>query len=116
MLESAERLRAEYAELEQALADPAVHGDVARARRIGRRYAELTPIVKALDSYSQLADDVAAARELSSEDPSFAAEASELEQRLDAATERLRRLLAEHRAELEQGKFVVVDPDGIRVR
>ena len=49
MFESAQPLRDEFAELEAALADPAVHADLARARTVGRRYAELTPIVKALD-------------------------------------------------------------------
>ena len=38
----------EYGELEKALADPAVHADQAQARKLGRRYAELTPVVKTL--------------------------------------------------------------------
>ena len=42
MFESAAPLRAEFQELETALADPAVHADLARARKVGRRYAELT--------------------------------------------------------------------------
>ena len=37
----------EYAELEQRLADPAIHADQAAARRVGRRFAELSPIHKA---------------------------------------------------------------------
>jgi peptide chain release factor 1 len=40
MFESAAPLRAEFGELEAALADPAVHADLARARKVGRRYAE----------------------------------------------------------------------------
>ena len=47
----------------------------ARARKVGRRYAELTPIVKALAEYDRLTDDLAAARELAGEDAAFAAEA-----------------------------------------
>ena len=39
-------LLAEHAELETELADPAVHADQARARRLGRRYAQLAPIVE----------------------------------------------------------------------
>jgi peptide chain release factor 1 len=94
MFESAQPLRAEFAELEATLADPATHADLAKARRIGRRYAELTPIVSALDEYDRLSDDLAAARELAPEDESFAAEATELEQRLVPVVERLTRLLA----------------------
>ena len=92
--EAAEGLRAEFADLEAALADPAVHADLARARKVGRRYAELTPIVKALTEYDSLTDDLAAARELATEDPAFAEEAEELEARLGPVTERLTRLLA----------------------
>ena len=44
-----EPLRDEFAELEAALSDPAVHTDLARARKVGRRYAELTPIVRGMD-------------------------------------------------------------------
>jgi len=91
---SAQGLRDEFAELEVALGDPAVHADLARARRVGRRYAELTPIVKALAEYDSLTDDLAAARELATEDPGFAAEAIELERRLGPVTDRLTRLLA----------------------
>ena len=39
-----EGLLAEYAELERRLADPDVHADQAGARKLGRRYAELTPV------------------------------------------------------------------------
>ncbi len=39
---------AEYHDLEKQLADPSIHTDVARSRKVGRRYSELTPIVKAL--------------------------------------------------------------------
>jgi peptide chain release factor 1 len=94
MFEAAEHLRAEFAQLESALVDPDVHADLARARRIGRRYAELTPIVRALDEHTRLSGDLAAARELGSEDQVFAAEAVELAERLDRVTERLTKLLA----------------------
>ena len=92
--ESARGLQAEFAELEKALAYPAVHADLARARKVGRRYAELTPIIKALTEYESLTDDLTAARELALEDESFAEEAAELETRLGPVTERLTRLLA----------------------
>ena len=72
MFESAAPLRAEFQELETALADPAVHADLARARTVGRRYAELLPIIKALDEYARLTGDLEAARELAEDDPSLA--------------------------------------------
>ncbi len=94
MFESAGHLRDEFAELEAALSDPSIHADVARARKVGRRYAELTPIIKGMDEYSRLTDDLAAARELALEDEAFAAEAEDLERRLPVVAERLTRLLA----------------------
>ncbi len=92
--EAADGLREEFATLEQQLADPAVHADLAAARRIGRRYAELTPVVTTLEEYDRLSDDLAAARELATDDAGFAAEATDLQARLGPVTERLSRLLA----------------------
>ena len=94
MLDAGRGLREEFAELEAALGDPAIHTDLARARRVGRRYAELTPVIRALEEYERLSEDLSAARELTAEDPSFAAETADLESRLDSATQRLTTLLA----------------------
>jgi peptide chain release factor 1 len=94
MFESAAPLRDEFAELEAALSDPTIHADLPRARRVGRRYAELTPIVRALEEHDRLSDDLAAAREFAADDESFVAEARDLEQRLQPVVERLTRLLA----------------------
>ena len=94
MYEAAEQVRAEHAALEARLSDPSIHADVAASRRIGRRYAELTPVVKALAEHEQVSADLGAARELADEDPGFAAEAAELEERLAAVSERLAALLA----------------------
>ncbi len=94
MFEAAEPLLAEFAELERQLADPATHSDLAKSRRIGRRYAELTPIVKAMDAYRRLGDDLEAAGELAEADPAFAAEAETLSADLAEVTEQLTRLLA----------------------
>lgn len=94
MFEAADQMRAEYAQLEAQLADPATHADMAKARKVGRRYAELLPIVKGLGEYDQLTDDLEAARELADEDPAFADEVDALDQRLAEVTERLTRLLA----------------------
>lgn len=87
-------LLAEHAELQLALADPALHADQARARTVGRRYAELERIAVAHATWRTAADDLGAARELAVEDASFAAEIPELEHARDAAAATLRDLLA----------------------
>ena len=94
MFEAAEPLLAEFAELEKQLADPATHSDLGKARKIGRRYAELTPIVKAMDAHRRLSDDLEAASELAEADPVFAEEAEVLAAQLAEVTEQLTRLLA----------------------
>ncbi|WP_448617825.1 peptide chain release factor 1 [Geodermatophilus sp. URMC 65] len=86
-------LLAEHAALETELADPAVHADASRARRLGRRYAQLSPLVETKRALDAVRDDLAAARELADEDASFAAEAAALEQRVPELEERLRSLL-----------------------
>ncbi len=64
MFESVAGLLAEHEDLQEQLADPAVHADAARARRINRRYAELSQIVAAFQRWTQLGEDLEAAREL----------------------------------------------------
>ncbi|HYT10625.1 MAG TPA: PCRF domain-containing protein, partial [Mycobacteriales bacterium] len=86
-------LLAEHADLQVRLADPSVHADQALARRLGRRYAELTAVADTAHALEAARGDLATARELAGEDPSFATEATELEHRVDALTERLRELL-----------------------
>ncbi|MDQ1666635.1 MAG: peptide chain release factor 1, partial [Actinomycetota bacterium] len=71
-------LLAEHARLERELADPGVHSDQAVARRLGKRYAELTPVVEAHRALAELEGDLAAARELAAEDDSFHAEVASL--------------------------------------
>ncbi len=94
MFESADQFRAEAAELERQLADPATHTETGRAKRIGRRYAELTGILKALNEYDRLSDDLEVAHELAEEDAGFAAEAERIAARLQQVTARLTELLA----------------------
>jgi peptide chain release factor 1 len=84
---------AEHAELELRLADPEVHADVATARKLGRRYSEIGPVVAAARELAAAREDEAAARELATEDPSFAAEAEELAARLPTLEQRLAELL-----------------------
>ncbi|MET9302292.1 MULTISPECIES: peptide chain release factor 1 [Micromonospora] len=93
---SSERLAAlldEYAELEKRLADPAIHADQGAARRVGRRYAELVPLHKAAGELEQARADLAAARELAAEDPTFTGEADTIAASLPALEERLAELL-----------------------
>jgi peptide chain release factor 1 len=78
VFESVEALVAEYAELEARLADPAIHADQALARRLGRRYAELRPVIETYRSWQRAGEDAAAARELAADDPAFRAEAESL--------------------------------------
>src|SRR5215210_803855 len=91
-----ERLSAlleEHAALEKELADPAVHADQSRARRLGRRYASLAPVVETVRALDEARGNLDAARELGAEDASFAAEATSLEQRIEELNDRLREQL-----------------------
>jgi peptide chain release factor 1 len=91
--ESLPTLLAEHAELERKLADPSVHADQGLARRLGRRYAELSQIAETAHQLDATQGDLATARELAGEDPSFAAEATELATRAGALQDKLRELL-----------------------
>jgi peptide chain release factor 1 len=86
-------LLAEYVEVEQALSDPAVHADQNRARTLGRRFAELAPIVAASKELDAAHADLGTAQELAAEDASFAAEAETLTARIAELEARLRELL-----------------------
>src|SRR3954469_17736792 len=83
-------LLAEHASLETELADPAVHADQSRARRLGRRYAQLAPIVETARGLDAARDDLTAAREPAADGQSFAAEAAALEGRIDELSDKLR--------------------------
>jgi peptide chain release factor 1 len=93
-LERLSALEVEHAELQQRMADPALHADASRARRVGRRYAEVDQIVTVLRALRSAAEDRDAARELAAEDPGFAAEAEEDAERVAGLREQLRELLA----------------------
>jgi peptide chain release factor 1 len=84
----------EFAQLEKQLADPAIHTDQAHARRVGRRYAQLTPIHRVATELDQTRGDLAAARELAAEDAAFTPEADALAEKVPALEERLAELLA----------------------
>lgn len=86
-------LLAEHEDLQNQLAEPDIHQDAARARKVNRRYAELSRIVAANENFHALEGDLEAAKELAREDEAFASEVPELEEQVEKARERLRRLL-----------------------
>ncbi|MEY4424485.1 MAG: hypothetical protein RJB56_112 [Actinomycetota bacterium] len=93
MLSSVQPLIEEHLELQTKLSDPALHGNPALAKKLNRRYAELSAIVAAYNQVNSLGDDLAAAKELAKEDEMFAEEVPATEQKLHEANEKLRRLL-----------------------
>lgn len=93
MLDSVQPLLAEHAALQEQLSDASVHANAALAKKLNRRYAELSAIVSAYKSVLQLTEDLAAAKELAKEDEAFAEEVPQTEEKLVAANEKLRRLL-----------------------
>ena len=93
MFEQVDVLVAEYADLERQLADPGVHADAGRARTLGRRYAELGPIVSTYQRWKQLGGDVEAARELAVEDAGFAEEVTRMDAERETLADRLTELL-----------------------
>jgi peptide chain release factor 1 len=93
VFEQVDALRAEHARLERRLADPAVHADPEQARRLGRRYSELTEILDVHSGWRRLCDDRDTAVELARDDPTFGAEAEQLAAQADALAQRLRTLL-----------------------
>ncbi|GGF41014.1 peptide chain release factor 1 [Marmoricola endophyticus] len=107
MFEAVDALRDEHRELEPRLADPAVHADPALSKRLNQRYSELSAVLRADDEWRRLGDDEEAARELASEDPSFAEEADELAARRASAAERLRGLLVPR--DPSDGKDAIVE-------
>ncbi len=95
----------EHTDLEAQLADPAVHADPGRARRLGRRYAELGRVVAAYRDWQAAADDVATGVELA-DDPDLAAELPALRGREHAAAEHLRQVLVPR--DPDDGRDVIV--------
>ncbi len=93
MHDSLSGLRAEHASLQQQLSDSAVHANPALAKKLNRRYAELSAILQTDDDVQKLEQDLVATKELAAEDSAFAEEIPNLEERLVEAKEKLRRLL-----------------------
>lgn len=93
MFASVQALIDEHRAVQEELSDPAVHADAARAKRVNRRYAELSRIVAAHAAWVEASNDLDAARELAREDDAFAQEVPALEERVVETQEKLRRLL-----------------------
>ena len=90
---SADELVKEYAELEAKMADPSIHEDASNARKLGRRYAQLGPVVSGYRVWRAAEEDLIAGREMAAEDANFAAEIPALEQAAFEAAEKLEELL-----------------------
>jgi len=86
-------LLAEYEEIEKELADPSIHSDQGKARQLGKRYAQLGPVIGGYRAHKAAEDDLAAARELAEIDPAFAEELPALQATLDAAGAKMEELL-----------------------
>ena len=108
MLDSARPLIDEHAALERQLADPAVVGDPDVLRRVNKRYAELTPVVSAYHQWETARDDLEAAGELAAEDSAFAEEIPALRSTVEAAQDRLRRLLIPRDPDDDRGVILEV--------
>ena len=93
MLDSVQLLLAEHASLQEQLSDAAVHQNPALAKKLNRRYAEVSAIVSAYHQLVELNDDLAATKELAKEDEAFASELPAVEIKVTEAQEKLRRLL-----------------------
>ena len=101
-----------YAELTDALGDPAVLADSGRYTEVAKRHAELAEIVEVSAAYRRARDDAAAARELARElqgadRDAFREEGEENEARAADLAERLRLLLVPK--DPLDGKNVIVE-------
>ena len=90
---SAHEMVREYQELEKQMADPSIHEDQGKARQLGRRYAQLGPVVAGFNAWKSAADDLEAAKEMAAEDPSFASEIPAMEASVETAADKLEELL-----------------------
>ncbi len=90
---SAHEMVREYQELEKQMADPSIHEDQGKARQLGRRYAQLGPVVAGFNAWKTAADDLEAAREMAQEDESFASEIPAMEAAVEVAADKLEELL-----------------------
>jgi peptide chain release factor 1 len=86
-------LLAEYVSLEAQMADPSIHSDQNKARSLGKRYAQLGPVIAGYRAYKLAEEDLIAGKELAESDPAFASEIAALETTLAEAAATLEELL-----------------------
>jgi peptide chain release factor 1 len=93
-VQAIDALVAEHADLELQLSDPELHSNPGTARKVGRRFAQLAPIVATHRKLTSARDDLEIARELAVDDASFADEIAELESRVAELDTQLTDMLA----------------------
>jgi len=110
VIESIDQLIAEHGELQQKLADPAVHQNPGMAKKLNRRYLELDRIVSTHHTLQSLREDLAATEELASEDASFGDEIPALADKIASTEEALRNLLIPK--DPDDGRDVIMEIKG----
>jgi peptide chain release factor 1 len=99
MIEKLEQIQQRYDEVTRLLSDPAIVGDQKRFRELGKEHTELTPIIKALERYRRILNDIRGNKEIveTSSEPEFTdlalTELKELKVRLEEIEEELKVLL-----------------------
>jgi len=86
-------LLVEYVELEKELADPSIHSDQGKARKLGKRYAQLGPVIAGYRAWKSATDDLAAGKEMAAEDAAFESELPALTAKVAETEEKLEELL-----------------------
>lgn len=85
---------AEYQGLEAQMQDPEYANDAKRVRQVGKRYAELQPIVDTYNELEQVSQDLADAEELAYEDHEFDNVVERLQAEKEELQEKMTDLLA----------------------
>ena len=93
LLDRAEQLTHELADLETALADPQLHTDPVRMRELGQQHSALAATVSTYRAYRAALADAEVARDLAADDESFTVEAEQLDAEADRLAQKLRSAL-----------------------
>jgi peptide chain release factor 1 len=107
MFDKLDNILAEHAALETQLGDPGIHADQNKARDLGKRYAELTPVVEAYNALKAVEDDLGTAKELAEDDASFRDEVPVLEAKREELMGTLRNALIP--SDPNDGKNVILE-------
>lgn len=83
----------EYGRLEKQMSQPETASDPVQIRKLGRRHAELAPIVAAYQAYQSALEDSQAAEQMAGEDSDFAEEAKAMADRIPDLEQTLRTAL-----------------------